>query len=170
MKGTASHGLHYTRNTDSPDLASFADADFTNSENRKSQEGAMQVAFGAPIGWSQKTVSLSTCEAEYLAASHALQELFWIDHISTFLPSFKASYPLPMHVDNKSAVLIANNSARRNAENISKLTIIICSTIIRRTVSMFVIFRRPKTGQTSSRNLFYLTGIKSPCSRTKSSR
>lgn len=84
----------------------YSNADWAgNPSDRKSTTGYMA------IGWSSKkqsTVTLSSTEAEYIAAAHATQEATWIQ---TFLS--KIGHPLdkliPLYVNNQSAIKLIQN-------------------------------------------------------------
>ena len=64
-----------------PLLTSSSDDSFADdSTTRRSTEGYLFQLFGGPIDWrciKQKTVTMSTTEAELLALSHTAKELFW---------------------------------------------------------------------------------------------
>ena len=64
------------------DVCAFADADWANNRNdRKSITGWVAKLNGDPISWSskkQRTVALSTCEAELYAEAAAIQEVLWL--------------------------------------------------------------------------------------------
>lgn len=78
--GTKSHSILFQQ-SDDISLSSDSDADYCTALDRQSTTGHLHITFGAPISWRSKkesTISLSACEAEYLAASHTLQEIFWL--------------------------------------------------------------------------------------------
>ena len=63
-------------------LQGYADADFTgNIDSRKSTTGFVFTLGGTAISWAsnlQKIVTLSTREAEYVAATEAGKEMIWL--------------------------------------------------------------------------------------------
>jgi hypothetical protein len=63
-------------------LMGYTDSDFANCpDTRRSVSGYCFTLGTGMVTWSakqQKTISLSTCEAEYVAASDAAKELVWI--------------------------------------------------------------------------------------------
>ena len=66
---------------------------------------------GAAVSWSsclQPVVSLSTTEAEYIAAVEAGKEIIWMCNL---LSEFGFTIPSPSHllIDNNSAVTVAKN-------------------------------------------------------------
>jgi hypothetical protein len=60
----------------------FSDADMTGDvDGRKSSSGVFVFLGAAPVAWQslkQKTVALSTCEAEYLVAATAACQAVWL--------------------------------------------------------------------------------------------
>ena len=65
----------------------------------------------APISWCSKkesTVALSTCEAEYIAASIGSCQGLWLGKLLTELKIQEAS-PVNLFVDNKSAINLAKH-------------------------------------------------------------
>lgn len=73
LQGTRSKGIIYG---DIPELTPtfdcFADVDWASTETRKSISGHVVICGGGPISWSSKQqsiVTLSTCEAEYIACT-----------------------------------------------------------------------------------------------------
>jgi len=70
--GTCELGLFYQRNR-GKDLLGYTDSDYANDvEDRKSRSGYVFVMSEAAISWSsrkQPVVSLSTIEAEFIAAT-----------------------------------------------------------------------------------------------------
>ena len=75
LKGTSNHGLLYKpqSSVDSSSVVGFSDADWAGDINdRKSTSGYVFQIGGTAVSWrskKQKTVALSTCEAEYIALS-----------------------------------------------------------------------------------------------------
>ena len=76
LKGTKTKGLFYKRG--SSELVGYADADFARDiDDRISTSGYVFMLSGASISWfsgKQRTVSLSTANAEYIALSEAARE------------------------------------------------------------------------------------------------
>ncbi|EER28295.1 copia-like retrotransposon family protein [Coccidioides posadasii C735 delta SOWgp] len=121
LKGTKSKGIVFKRDMDPEGLkpAASSDSDWAGADPAyKSTSGYIITMNGAPISWRsqrQTSVSKSTTEAEYLAASEAACELVWINDLlidagvisegSAKLRSSKLS------VDNKGAVDLAKAEA-----------------------------------------------------------
>ncbi|XP_052562530.1 uncharacterized protein LOC120429306 [Culex pipiens pallens] len=80
LRGNSKYRLTYKKRGASK-IESFSDADWVaDLEDRKSITGYVFTAQGGAVSWSckrQKTVALSTCEAEYMALSAAVQEALW---------------------------------------------------------------------------------------------
>lgn len=66
---------------------------------------------GGAISWNvkkQPTVALSSCEAEYMALSRAIQEAMWWNNLRS---QIFTEQPVPINCDNQSAISIAGNGA-----------------------------------------------------------
>lgn len=92
-------------------LEGFTDADGASQEHRRAISGYAFIMDGGAISWSsrkQELVTLSTTEAEYVAATHAAREAIWLRHFigEVFSP---LTDPTTLHCDNQSAVAIATN-------------------------------------------------------------
>jgi hypothetical protein len=120
MKANPKRGLVYRRSkgteTRSPlRLEGYVDSDFGGCpETYRSTTGWVFMLAGGPISWCsqrQKTVSLSTTEAEYVAASEATKEAVWLKGlinelgVSTFVVE-----SVPLYIDNNSAMKLSKNA------------------------------------------------------------
>lgn len=98
--------------TRSPDrFTTYSDADFGGCDDSKRSTSGFVVKMGTgAISWAsrlQTIQTLSTTEAEYVAAVAAAQELLWLCNLFTELGySFKS---LPLCLDNQSALQVAKN-------------------------------------------------------------
>jgi hypothetical protein len=99
------------------DLKAYSDSDFAgDTETRKSVSGFIIYLCGAAISWrskGQKSVSLSSTEAEYMAISEVAMEILYIVGILKFL-GVKLSYPIEVNVDNIGAVYLSKNATTSN--------------------------------------------------------
>jgi hypothetical protein len=81
IRGTINYGLRYTA-SNNIQLHGFIDSDWEGSvEDRKSTSGMCFSLGSAMISWGnrkQKSVALSTAEAEYMAACEACTEAIWL--------------------------------------------------------------------------------------------
>ena len=92
-------------------LTTYSDADFAGDiRNRKSPSGAVCLYLGGPLAWlsrRQRSVALSTTEAEFVAASEATKEIIWLTRL---LMETTELISVPnLLVDNMSAVKLIKN-------------------------------------------------------------
>ena len=82
IRGTSSFGLRYERGKKSYSIQGFSDSGFAgDSDYRKSTTGQVFFMGNSAITWNtvkQNVVALSSCEAEYIAASAASCQGIWI--------------------------------------------------------------------------------------------
>ncbi|OOQ85768.1 hypothetical protein PEBR_23736 [Penicillium brasilianum] len=74
LYGTKDLAILFDGKKETTALTASSDASFADNIDRKSSEGFIFCLFGGPIDWKvtkQKTISISTTEAELLALSHA---------------------------------------------------------------------------------------------------
>jgi len=100
LKGTSAFGISYTSSDKYVPLKGYADASWaSNIDNRKSRTGYLFFHYGNLISWQSKqqsTIALSTCEAEYMALSSAVQESSFLRHL---LSSLGQSLHQPVLID-----------------------------------------------------------------------
>ncbi|CDF38072.1 unnamed protein product [Chondrus crispus] len=112
LKGTKAQTISY--HASSPVcLQTYSDADYANAKSRKSLTGIFHTMGHSPIAWTstpQDVVALSTCEAEYIAASHAAQQKIWLRRLLQDM-QHPQKHPTPIFIDNESTIQIAENSA-----------------------------------------------------------
>ncbi|RVW52892.1 Retrovirus-related Pol polyprotein from transposon TNT 1-94 [Vitis vinifera] len=94
-------------------LQGYVDADFAGDiDSRKSTTGFVFTLGGTAISWTsnlQKIVTLSTTEAEYVAATEAGKEMIWLHG---FLDELGKKQEMGiLHSDSQSAIFLAKNSA-----------------------------------------------------------
>jgi hypothetical protein len=99
------------------EIKAFSDSDFAgDSDTRKSVSGYIIYLNGAAISWrskGQKSVSLSSTEAEYMAISEVAMEILYIVGILKFL-DVAINYPIEVNVDNVGAVYLSKNATTGN--------------------------------------------------------
>jgi hypothetical protein len=99
----------------SVDVCAYSDADWANNKDgRKSVTGWVAKVNGDPISWSskkQRTVALSTCEAELYAKAAAIQEVLWLRGLMKEL-GLHMHTGSTVHGDNQSAIAVAKNGVR----------------------------------------------------------
>ncbi|XP_040175581.1 secreted RxLR effector protein 161-like [Anopheles arabiensis] len=110
LRGTSNFKLVYKKNVDSK-IIGYCDADWgSDPDERKSTTGNIFMAQGGAISWmckKQPTVALSTCEAEYMSVSAAVQEASWWRGLSAKLAN--ADEVIEIRCDNQSCIAIAKN-------------------------------------------------------------
>jgi len=106
--------------TTSKPLVGFTDSDFAGDiDGRKSQGGYVFKAYNGPVSlksYKQKTVSLSTTEAEYVACSEAAREAQWLAKLHMDIVG-NLEPPLPIFTDSNGAlknILAAGYGKSRN--------------------------------------------------------
>lgn len=109
LKGTIDHGILYKYGKS--DLIGYVDADWAGSiDDRRSFTGYAFVMNGAIVVWDsrkQRTVALSTTEAEYMALSEAAKEAVYLQRFLQELGQTDVSV-MKMCIDNLSAQQLAN--------------------------------------------------------------
>jgi hypothetical protein len=113
LNGTRDTGLTFGGNGDSPPvLQAYTDADWAGDvDTRRSTTGYIFLLNSAPISWSsrrQRTVALSTMEAEYMSLSSAAQEVIALGRLMTAL-RIHVVRPVPIRVDNQAAIAFADD-------------------------------------------------------------
>lgn len=83
ISGTRKHGLFFSGS--SQPLNGFSDADYGGDlDHRRSTTGYIFTHNGGPVAWCsrrQTCITLSTTEAEYVAASETSREAIWLRHL-----------------------------------------------------------------------------------------
>lgn len=111
IKGTLDYGLFYSSQNNFR-LFGFSDSDWGGDVNdRKSTTGFVFFMGTAVFAWSSKKqaiVTLSTCEAEYVAAASCVCHAIWLRRMLKSL-KFVQDGATNVFVDNKSAIALAKN-------------------------------------------------------------
>ena len=113
VKGTIDIGCHYVKAKQVENrLIGYSDSDLAGDiSDRKSSTGTLFFLYGNPITWTskkQKMVALSSCEAEYIAATSAACQGIWLGRLLKELHG-KEVNPVRLNIDNKSAIALAKN-------------------------------------------------------------
>ncbi|XP_053598339.1 uncharacterized protein LOC128668762 [Microplitis demolitor] len=112
LKGTADYSLKYSKPLGK--LIGYADASWANdTKDRRSYTGYTFLLGGAAVSWQskkQKTVALSTAEAEYMALTEAAKESI---HLNRFMEELGMDQSISGEIfcDNRSAKMLAENPA-----------------------------------------------------------
>ena len=111
LKGTSEYGLWY-KQMDAVKLHGFTDVDWAGNPMEKNRtSGGVFSIISTIVSWynrKQRSVALSSVEAEYMAASQATCETIWMRKI---LVSLFGSHldPMVIHCDNKSFIKLSLN-------------------------------------------------------------
>jgi hypothetical protein len=110
-RGTSEYGLWY-RQMDEVKLHGFTDADWAgNPMNRKSTLGGIFSIRSIVVSWykrKQRSVALSSAEAEYMATIQAACEAIWMRKILVGLFGSDLD-PTVIHCDNQSCIKLSIN-------------------------------------------------------------
>ncbi|GKV32259.1 hypothetical protein SLEP1_g40876 [Rubroshorea leprosula] len=109
--GTTDFGLLYKKG-DQTDLASFTDSDYAGDlDDKKSTSGFVFMLGSGAISWSSKKqpiVTLSTIEAEYMAATSCACQAIWLRRIMEEL-ELNQHEATSIYCDNSSAIKLSRN-------------------------------------------------------------
>jgi hypothetical protein len=113
LKQTMNYGLVFDgENTEEVIVQVYSDASFGNKElGRRSVTGFALMLAGVPVSYTsvcQKSVSISTLQAEIVACSEACRESQWIRNLLGEL-GFKFEQPVKVFCDNTAAVQTIKN-------------------------------------------------------------
>lgn len=112
IKGTLNHGLHYTKGGENDFICGFCDSNLAgDADDGKSTTGMAFYYCGNLITWSsqkQKSVALSSCEAEFMAATAAACQAIWLRNLVSMLIG-KEVKSVTLLVDNKLAIMLIKN-------------------------------------------------------------
>ena len=112
---TSSYGISFQRGTFTGiSLISFADADYASrSTDRRNVSGGVVMCAGGPASWDSKTqkcVTLSTTQAEYVAMSDMGKDILFLRQVWCFMLA-KARMPcVAVYEDNEGTIQIAKHS------------------------------------------------------------
>ena len=98
-------------------LSGYCDADWAGDlDSRRSTTGYAFVLGKGIVSWSSKrqsVVALSTAEAEYMAATHAVKEAIWLrELLKNLLPTYgDEKAPVEISSDNQGCIAMSKNPA-----------------------------------------------------------
>jgi len=111
LAGTVDYGLDYRR-SDGVGLVGFTDSDWAGCvRDRKSTSGCCFSLGSAAVSWfsrKQRSVALSSAEAEYMAASQATCEALWLRKLLVDLFDQELR-PTVIYCDNQSCIQLSEN-------------------------------------------------------------
>jgi transposase InsO family protein len=112
LQATSTHGIRFSGSGDG-DLIGYSDADWAGDiDTRRSTSGYVFLLNGGCISWrskKQRTVALSSTEAEYMALSEATQEAVWLKAFMRELGEDVGDGALTVYEDNQGAIALAKN-------------------------------------------------------------
>ena len=112
LNSTANYQLTYRQGSGLIKLTGYSDSDWASDKtDRRSVTGYMFSIGEAPISWrskKQRTVALSSTEAEYMASTQATKEAVWLRHLLAEL-GYPQDGPTIIQEDNQGAIAITCN-------------------------------------------------------------
>ena len=109
LAGTKDLGLKYNINSGDMKLRGYSDSSYAdNVENARSTTGFALVLNGSAVVWKsrcQQTVARSTCEAEYMSMSDAVNEIQYVRQL--LVDMSPQCGPTELYCDNDSAIKIS---------------------------------------------------------------
>ena len=116
-KGTVDYGLLYKKGESNSELIDYSDIDFAGDVgDRKSTSGHIFFLGEMAISWSsqkQSIVALSSCEAEYIAATRAACQALWMKRLISEL-KHEEQKGVKLMVDNQSVITLSKNPVHHN--------------------------------------------------------
>lgn len=112
LNGSIDLKLELGGKRDTLNFYGYVDADWAGSSDRKSTSGYVLKINGGSVVWASKrqsTVALSTTEAEYIAASAAVQEIIWCRSLLMEL-NYPCKDPTILFEDNKGCISVSENT------------------------------------------------------------
>lgn len=111
LKGTNNYGIEYGGT--SVVLKGYTDSDHGRDiDTRRSTSGYAFLINNGIVSWKsylQKTVALSTTEAEYIAASDGVKEAIWLRQLLKDI-GFEEKEATSIMIDNQSAIILTKNA------------------------------------------------------------
>uniref|UniRef100_H3H925 Integrase catalytic domain-containing protein n=1 Tax=Phytophthora ramorum TaxID=164328 RepID=H3H925_PHYRM len=112
LQATPTHGLEFSQE-DSVGMCGYSDADWAgDTKSRRSTSGYAFMMNGGCISWrskKQRTVALSSTEAEYMALSEATQEAVWLKVFLCELGEMASDEAVKIYEDNQGSIALAKN-------------------------------------------------------------
>jgi hypothetical protein len=110
--GTLQYDLRYGRRTGTTRLVGYCDNDLAGDiDTRKSTTGALFFLSKSLVSWQslkQQVIALSSCEAEYIAATTAATQAIWMARLLGELLGREPEV-VELNVDSKSSLTLARN-------------------------------------------------------------
>lgn len=114
LKGTQNHCL-VLGGGKTIELTGYTDADWANDPDRRRSISGYLFGLGSGmISWSsrkQQTVAASSCEAEYMAASHCTKEALWLRNLLQCLGMARPDATVLLHCDNQGSISLTKDAS-----------------------------------------------------------
>ncbi|GJW67723.1 retrovirus-related pol polyprotein from transposon TNT 1-94 [Tanacetum coccineum] len=115
LRGTVNRGLWYSKDS-AIALTDFADVDHAGCQDtRRSTSRSMKLLGDRLVSWSskrQKSIAISSTEAEYIALSGCCAQILWMRlRLTDYGLRFNK---IPMYCDNKSAIALCCNNVQHS--------------------------------------------------------
>ncbi|KAG6506552.1 hypothetical protein ZIOFF_031876 [Zingiber officinale] len=112
LKGTIHFGLVYMKGPQKIGIFGYSDSDLaTDLDGRKNTSGMTFYFNESLVSWNsqkQKTVALSSCDAEFMAATTTACHALWLRSLASELTGVEPK-PVTLFVDNKSVIALMKN-------------------------------------------------------------
>lgn len=111
LKGSIKHNILYNSNA-FQQLVTYANAGLANSNEKNSHTSIIHILTHSPIMWQsrkQKTIAMSTCEAEFLSTSSAAQQSLRLQQLLYYMGHIRIGAP-PLPIDNHAAIQVARQT------------------------------------------------------------
>jgi len=112
LRGIVHYGLVYVKGNQEVGIVGYSDSDLVGDQDgRRSTSGMAFYLNESLISWNsqkQKTLALSSCEVEFMAATTAACQGLWLRNLISELTSLKLK-PVILFIDNKSAIALMKN-------------------------------------------------------------
>jgi hypothetical protein len=119
LKGTKEFGLWYPKGNDLS-LIAYTAADWSGCiDDQRSTSGAALYLVECLVSWlskKQSSVSLSTVEAEYIAAPTCCTQVLWMKQTLTYI-QVEYDEPIPIYCNNTSTISISKNPVMHSKTN-----------------------------------------------------
>jgi len=106
-------GLVYVQGGSAGQLVGYTDSDHGSDVMQRRSTGGMAFYLGENLitwnSYKQKTVSLSSCESEFKAATAAAQQALWLRNLFSEVMKQKPAV-VTLFVDNNSAIALMKNA------------------------------------------------------------
>ncbi|XP_063634664.1 uncharacterized protein LOC134805278 [Cydia splendana] len=122
LVGTKEKGILFKRNSPLEIINAYSDSDYAGDpKTRRSTSGSVLMIANGPVSWASKRqpiVSLSSTEAEFIAAAECCKEALYLKSFLKEITDIDAKVNL--HVDNQSSIqLVKSGSCNKRSKHIN---------------------------------------------------